>query len=115
MSMMIAACELSLRLRAVRSLKDKRRIVRQVLERTRARFPVSIAETGDNDVHHHALVGVALVTNDRRVGESTLDQLVHFIDQLGVAEILQVDREVVPWEASWDDGPLTMADLERSR
>lgn len=76
------------------SLKAKRSIVRSLKDRLRTKFNVSVAETGLQDVHARALVSVALVASDRRLAESMLDKIDHFVESNVEAVIRQVDREV---------------------
>jgi uncharacterized protein YlxP (DUF503 family) len=49
----------------VRSLKQKRSVVRPVVAELRRRFDVAAAEAGHLDLHRRALVGVAVVAADR--------------------------------------------------
>ena len=112
MGMVVGLCEITMRLRQAQSLKDKRRALRQVIERTRARFDLSISETDANDDLRQARVGFAYVSNDSRVVESTLDRVLHFIRELHAAEIVHTEREIVHWEGPWGEMPLTMADLD---
>jgi uncharacterized protein YlxP (DUF503 family) len=53
-----------LRLGDVRSLKQKRGVVRPIVAELRRRFEVSAAETGDQDLHRRAEISVALVAGD---------------------------------------------------
>jgi uncharacterized protein len=48
----------------VRSLKEKRGVVRPIVAELRRRFEVSAAETGDHDLHRRAEVSVAVVAGD---------------------------------------------------
>ena len=62
--MYIGALTLDLLLGDVRSLKDKRSVVRSVLAEVRRRQPaVSAAETGGMDLHRRAEIGVAVVSS----------------------------------------------------
>ncbi|MBN2495648.1 MAG: DUF503 domain-containing protein [Deltaproteobacteria bacterium] len=90
--MVIGALRITLLIPECHSLKDKRRVVKQLIERTRNRFSVAIAETGLLDDHSRAEVGLAAVGNDRRVINSVLDKATGYIDSLGTALI--VDREL---------------------
>lgn len=58
-----------------RSLKDKRAVVRRFRDRVRARFDVSIAEVGDQDLHQRAVFGVSVVSGDAAVCDSILEQV----------------------------------------
>jgi uncharacterized protein YlxP (DUF503 family) len=59
--MYVGSLTLDLLLGDVRSLKQKRSVVRPVVAELKRRFDVSAAETGDHDLHRRAEVGVALV------------------------------------------------------
>jgi uncharacterized protein YlxP (DUF503 family) len=76
------------------SLKEKRSAVRSLKDRLRAKFNVSVAETGFQDVHARAAITIAVVTSDRRMAESMLDKIDDFVDQNARAVIVRVDREV---------------------
>jgi uncharacterized protein YlxP (DUF503 family) len=58
-----------------RSLKDKRSVVRRFRDRVRARFDVSIAEVGGQDLLQRAVFGVSVVSGDAKVCDSVLAQV----------------------------------------
>lgn len=71
---MYAGClELDLLLGDVRSLKQKRSLVRPVVAELKKRYDVSVAEAGHLDLHRRALVGVAVVAADRAHCVEVLD------------------------------------------
>jgi uncharacterized protein len=78
-----------------RSLKDKRRVVRSLLDRLRHRFRVAAAEVEDNDVHNHAVLGFAAVSNDVRHAQSILTQVVEFVRNSPHALLGEYDLEIV--------------------
>lgn len=57
------------------SLKGKRKIIRSLRDRLRARFEVSVAETDHQDQWQRAELCAALVASDRRLADSILSQL----------------------------------------
>ena len=59
--MYVGALELDVVFGDVRSLKQKRSLVRPVVAELRRRFDVAAAEAGDADLHRRALIGVAAV------------------------------------------------------
>ena len=69
-------------------------MVRSLKDRLRAKFNVSVAETGMQDVHARAEISIAVVTSDRRMAESMLDKIDDFVDQNARAVIVRVDREL---------------------
>ena len=60
----------------------------------RARYNVSIAEVGDNDIWQRALVGVTAVANDRSVVNEVLDKVVRDVEMLGVADLVGREMEL---------------------
>ena len=93
--MVIGAATLELYLHGVHSLKEKRGIVRRILERTRHQFPVSAAEVGQQDLHQQATRGLAVVSSDGRVADSILNKALDFIENLHLAEIVRTDLEIL--------------------
>jgi uncharacterized protein YlxP (DUF503 family) len=69
-------------------------VIRSFRDRLKNRFNVSVAETDFQDVHTRAQITVALVSSDGRLAESTLDKIDHFVDNHGVALIIDVRREL---------------------
>ncbi len=85
--MVVGILRVGLLVPGARSLKDKRQVLRRVIDRTRAHFDVAVAEVGDGDLWQRAQLGVAAVGNDRRVVNGVLDQVVRFVAGIGGAEI----------------------------
>jgi uncharacterized protein len=62
--MYVAALTLDVLLGDVRSLKQKRAVVRPLVAELRRRYPgASVAETGHLDLHRRAEIGVAVVSD----------------------------------------------------
>ena len=78
--MLVSGCSWDLSLPECRSLKDKRRVVKSLKDRIRARFNVSVAETACQDTWTRAQLSVVLVTTDGAFADSVLDKLDHFIE-----------------------------------
>jgi uncharacterized protein len=62
--MYVGALELDVLLGDIRSLKQKRGIVRPVVAELRRRFEVAVAEAGNQDLYRRARIGVAVVSAD---------------------------------------------------
>jgi hypothetical protein len=93
--MVIGVCRLDLLIRESQSLKEKRRMVKQIIDRVKHRFNVSIAEVGNNDLWQSAQLGLCLVSNDRRFTNSSLDTILDFIETINVAEVVKSDIEIL--------------------
>lgn len=72
-SIRVAVGRIRLDLPGASSLKEKRKVIKPLVQRLRDRFGVSAAEVGLHDVWHSAVVAVAAVGSDA----SELDGLVH--------------------------------------
>jgi uncharacterized protein YlxP (DUF503 family) len=93
--MVVGVVRLALRIPHNRSLKGKRSVVKRVIERTRTRFNVSIAEVGEQDVYGRADLGCVVVGSDHRYVNGALDKILDFIAGLDVAEIVSERIEIV--------------------
>lgn len=78
----------------VRSLKDKRSIVRPIVAEVRRRFQVSVAETGSVELHRRAEVGVAVVSSERAHVVDVLDEIERMLAARPEAELLSVRRRL---------------------
>lgn len=93
--MTVIACTIELHLPAPASLKDKRRILKSVMERIQHRFNVSIAEIGDHELWQRAALGVACVGRDRQPTLRVIDQVVGFIRRNPEVELIHHEMQVV--------------------
>ena len=70
------------------SLKEKRFVVKSIKDRVKNRFNVSISEVAHQDKWQLASLGVATVTNEQRIIQSTFDEIIKLIESKGDAEIV---------------------------
>jgi uncharacterized protein YlxP (DUF503 family) len=91
--MTVAIARVTIFIGGSHSLKDKRMVLRRVKDLVRDKFNASIAEVGeDNDVWQRAVLGIALVGNERAFVESSLDEVLRFVR--GKAEVTKEEREL---------------------
>jgi len=88
----IGIARLALFIGASHSLKDKRMVLRRIKDLVRQKFNVSIAEVAENDMWQRAVLGLAVVGNDRRFVEGVLDEVVGFVR--AKADVTQDEREM---------------------
>jgi uncharacterized protein YlxP (DUF503 family) len=60
----VGVARLVISIPGARSLKDRRRVVKSLKDRLRARFPVSVAEVGDLERYQVATLGLVTVSNE---------------------------------------------------
>ena len=70
------------------SLKDKRQVVKSLKDRIAHGHNVSIAEVGALDEHRRSIIGMAMVSNDKRYVEGALSKLVDYV-RLDPGAVLQ--------------------------
>ena len=92
--MIVGVCRIELGIAGNDSLKGKRSVVKRVIQRTRNKFNVAMAEVEDNDALGHAVLGFAVVGNETRFINSCIDKIVDFIEAEGDAPIIDVQFEI---------------------
>ena len=92
--MIVGSLELSLRIDGAFSLKDKRRVIRSLMDHARRDFHVSIAEAGDQDLWNSAVIGVACVSNDTAHAESILQKVVDLFDTHPEVAVENTDKRI---------------------
>jgi uncharacterized protein len=85
----------TMHLHGLNSLKDKRSIVKSLIERLRSRFNASVAEVDHNDSRSSGVIGIAVVSNDKTHAEQQLEAIERFIRQDGRFGVGEVEREVI--------------------
>ncbi len=90
--MWIGWLEFDLLLGDVHSLKAKRSVIRPVIAELRRRFTVSAAETGNQDLHRRAGIGLAVVAADRAHTVEVLDAAERLVAAHPEFQLLAVRR-----------------------
>jgi uncharacterized protein YlxP (DUF503 family) len=90
--MWIGWLEFDLLLGDVRSLKQKRSVIRPVLAELRRKFEVAAAESGSHDLYRRAGIGVAVVAADRSHAVEVLDSAERLVAGHPEFELLSVRR-----------------------
>lgn len=78
--MHINVCKLTLKFPTSHSLKDKRQLLQSLCTRIRNQFKVAVAETNHQDDWQLAEIGIAVLSNNHRVNESTITAILNFIE-----------------------------------
>ncbi len=86
---------ITFRLHDCHSLKGKRKIVKSIISRLCNNFNVSVAEIESNDICQKAVIGFAMVGNNRKVINSKIDKIFNLADELNLAEIIDSEMEII--------------------
>ena len=81
-----------LRLRDVHSLKEKRAVIRPIIEGAKRRFAVAAAEVAHQDSLREAALGMAVVSGDAGFAVNVLDKAERFVWSFPEVEVLSADR-----------------------
>jgi len=74
------------------SLKDKRQVCRSIVDKTRQRFNVSVAEVDTQDIHQTLTVGIAVVSGEYSHAQQSLDEIIRFMEGHADAELTGVEQ-----------------------
>jgi hypothetical protein len=93
--MVVGTGKIKFKLYGVSSLKEKRSIVKSIINRIKKKFNISIAEIDYNDSHLWAQIGFSIIGNDSRLVNSKLDKVLNMADDLGLAQIADTQIEII--------------------
>lgn len=93
--MVVAIAVVELHIPGARGLKEKRKVIKSLIDRLAHRYRVSIAETGHHDLHQRAEIGLALVGSDRAHLDRLMDRIRRVFDAAPDARVVRWDQDLV--------------------
>lgn len=93
--MFVGISQLELFIPASGSLKSKRFVLKSIKTKIRNKFNVSIAEVENNDKWQRASLGVSIISNDKKIIDSTFSQILTFIESDGRVEVIDYSSEIL--------------------
>ena len=91
--MKVYAIELTLRAPWVHSLKEKRMILKSILNKLHNKFNISVGEIAKQDDHQLLVIGIVGLALTTRQLESRMEEIITFIDETTEAEIIEKKKE----------------------
>ncbi|WP_431980870.1 DUF503 domain-containing protein [Streptomyces qinglanensis] len=91
--MYVGTLSFDLLLGDVRSLKEKRSVVRPIVAELQRKYAVSVAETGEQDLCRRARIGLAAVSGDAGHLSGLLDRCERLVAGRPEVELLSVRRQ----------------------
>jgi len=82
-----------LHLQGIRSLKEKRSIVKSVIGRLKSRFNASIAEIDHQDNKNSAVIAMTMVSNETALVDQQFDAVISFMQKDGRFYLGDIKRE----------------------
>jgi uncharacterized protein YlxP (DUF503 family) len=95
MPMTVGISSFELHLPSSRSLKDKRRVVKSLIDRIHQRFRVSIAETDFHDLHQRAEISIAVVTTSESEMEKLLEEVRDLVEAVPDLYLTRWDPQIL--------------------
>jgi uncharacterized protein YlxP (DUF503 family) len=92
--LVVGTVVVSLYVQNAQSLKDKRRVVKSLIDRVRHRFNASVAEVDDQDLWQSARLAIAVVGSDSNSVARQLQSITAFIEEQEPALITGIDTEL---------------------
>lgn len=77
------------------SLKDKRQAIRRIVEKTRSKFSISIAEVERTNLWQRATIGFSVVGSTADHVHKVIDTIHEFIESLYIGKIIDTKTEIV--------------------
>lgn len=93
--MVIGTAKIQLLANWVHSLKEKRMVVKSIVDKVKHKFNVSIAEVDTQDYHQTITIGIACVSNDSRHADSMLNEVLNFIEDNTDAIVQDIHTEII--------------------
>jgi len=90
--MYIETAKLTLYISHANSLKDKRQVCRSIIDKTKQRFNVAIAEVDTQDIIQTLTIGIAVVAGDFSHAQNSLDTTIRFIEENAETDFVRVER-----------------------
>lgn len=91
--MRVLNLKITLRVSWVHSLKEKRMVVKSIVQRLKNKFNVSVGEVHEQDIHQIIVIGISAVCGDQKQVDSTLENLIDFVEENTDAEIINIESD----------------------
>lgn len=92
--MVVAMARIHLRIEGAQSLKDKRQVLRSLMDKAR-KFGISVAEVEDHDLWNRATIGLACVSNQLAHAQSVMQNALNLFEESPAAVAEGVEMEMV--------------------
>lgn len=90
--MVLIGLKISFIIHESKSLKDKRSVVKSIIQKIRNKYNVSVSEIGDNDIINKAIIGIGIVGNSYNLCNNILNSVIHDIENQYEIEINDIEE-----------------------
>lgn len=93
--MILGICTCEIFIFNANSLKSKRSVIKSIINKSKNRFNISIAEVGENDKWQKSVIAFSTISNDKKIVEESMEKVIDFFDSYSEIEILNITREII--------------------
>lgn len=91
--MKILLMRITLRASWVHSLKEKRMVIKSLIQKLKNKYNISVSEVDAQDIHQRLVIGIAGVCCTSAQVDSTMENIISFIESNTDAEIISIENE----------------------
>ena len=92
--MRVIVMKVSLKADWAHSLKEKRMVVKSIIAKLQNKFNISVGEIENQDIHNLITIGIAGIALDAKVCDSTIENIINYIEEITDAEIINIEQGV---------------------
>lgn len=93
--MIVGLLTLDLHIFESHSLKEKRFVVKSLIDRIKNKFNVSVAEVDANDLWQRSIIGIAFVSNETVMVNKVFEQIKNLVASIHSVELLDSQMELL--------------------
>jgi uncharacterized protein YlxP (DUF503 family) len=93
--MIIGLLTLDLHIFEAHSLKEKRFVIKSLIDRIKNKFNVSVAEVDANDLWQRSVIGIAFVSNETVMVNKVFEQIKNLVVSIHSVELLDSQMELL--------------------
>lgn len=93
--MIVGLLTLDLHIPEAHSLKEKRFVIKSLIDRIKNKFNVSVAEVDANDLWQRSVIGIAYVSNETVMINKVFEQIKNFILNIHSVELINSTIELL--------------------
>ncbi len=93
--MKILIIRVNLRASWVHSLKEKRMVVKSIVNKLQNTFNISVCEVANQDLHQRITIGISKVDLSYSQCNSSIESIIRYIEDNTDAEIIDIEDEII--------------------
>ena len=91
--MIVLFMKITLRASWIHSLKEKRMVVKSIVQKLKNKFNISVNEVEEQDVHKIIVIGISGICADAAQADSTMESIITFVENNTDAETINIEKE----------------------